>query len=262
MYGVPEKELYFFNQAYVENPCLTNANYTRSTDWYHNFFKQTKSHQISGEICPAYLWDQAAPAKIFNYNPNVKLIVLLRNPVHRSVSQYAYYTQRGIIKNTSINIAFNNHSYLIDQSLYSVQLNRFFNIFPRKNILILFFEELMKDKVRVLKQVHTFLGVPDYTPLSIDSVINQSRAPKYPFINRVFYICKSFLHEHNLKLVLDILKKTGLSSTQEKIRTSTKEQKFLNQEQHQMISPKYLQILSEEIVNLEKLLNRSLNIWR
>src|SRR5258708_21787754 len=76
-----QKEVHFFdtNRFFAVEP----VDYTR----YHSYFNPRPSHRLLGEVTPAYLYWPTAAERIARYNPAMKLIMVLRNPVTRAFSQ-------------------------------------------------------------------------------------------------------------------------------------------------------------------------------
>ena len=64
--------------------------FQKGLNWYYNQFPLIKLNKliITGEASPYYLFHPHAPKRIAKTLPNVKLIVLLRNPVDRAYSHY------------------------------------------------------------------------------------------------------------------------------------------------------------------------------
>lgn len=180
------KELHFFNWRSKQG----NRKTAEGVDWYLSQFPTIPSGKdlITGEATPDYLLDPYTPQRMFKLLPDVKLIVILRNPVDRAVSQY--YHNRSIKKRMMEPLSFreaiakeperiNNeksklmldenyrslfhrkYSY-VERGLYIEQLERWMSIFPRENFLILKSEEFFKNRDLTLRQVFNFLGLPHH----------------------------------------------------------------------------------------------------
>src|SRR5712691_3472231 len=54
----------------------------------HRHFPPAKGPIIAGECTPSYLYHEPAMERICNYNPKIKLIILLRNPVERAFAHW------------------------------------------------------------------------------------------------------------------------------------------------------------------------------
>ena len=60
---------------------------------YHSHFRQGED-KIRGDVTPIYLFWRPCLRRMAAYNPEMKLIVSLRNPVDRAYSQWQMETQR------------------------------------------------------------------------------------------------------------------------------------------------------------------------
>jgi len=156
------KELHFFDRE------------EENTDhkMYHANFKPKPSHRAIGEASPIYMYWETAPYRIWKYNPKMKWILALRNPVERAFSAWNMETKRGK-ERLSFAEAIDKEaercrqalpsqhrvfSY-IDRGFYAHQVRRLFSIFGKDNCLILLNEELRNDHQKTLRRTFEFLGV-------------------------------------------------------------------------------------------------------
>ena len=79
------KELHFFDRD------AENTDYKK----YHANFKPKPQHRVIGEASPIYMYWETAPYRIWKYNPKMKWILVLRNPVERAFSAWNMETKRG-----------------------------------------------------------------------------------------------------------------------------------------------------------------------
>lgn len=133
-----EKEAHYFNK---EKFYINRLHY----EWT---FKN-KDEKVVGEITPAYISEESVAKKIYNYNPNVKMIVILRDPTDRCVSQYKMEMTRGTIEeNNGLWDAFSRdlpkYGPMKSRGLYNNQLNNYYKYFKKEQLLILKYNELKK----------------------------------------------------------------------------------------------------------------------
>ena len=83
------KEIHFFNKdAYLSRQ---QPNYLI----YHSFFNPRPSHRLLGEATPYYMFSPNVRKRIHTYNPAMKFILLLRNPIERAYSDWKHVPKRG-----------------------------------------------------------------------------------------------------------------------------------------------------------------------
>jgi len=139
---------------------------------YHNLYVAAKEHQITGDCSPRYLYYEKVPELISNERPKAKIIVILRNPVARAYSHYLMNRQRGLEPEESFEKAIDQEGSLKRQGWgwdwhylslgrYAEQLQRYYDRFPRDNILIILHDDFISDQQSVLQEIYRFLGVDD-----------------------------------------------------------------------------------------------------
>ncbi len=168
-----QKEVHFFD-----------THFNKGIDWYLAHFPAipTDKNLLTGEASPNYMYFQRAAKQLFNYFPNTKLIVVLRNPIDRVVSHYYMAKRHGqhgrsleevIAKETSLLKKIENNpkanAKLLEPargylsfSLYVYFLKKWMTFFPREQFLILQSEEMYEGPEATMKQVFEFLELPDY----------------------------------------------------------------------------------------------------
>jgi Sulfotransferase domain len=124
-------------------------------------------------------------------SPGAKLILILRNPVDRAVSSYAYFTkmlrekrpmQEALLyepKEVTVFSKDNSDFTYIEHGFYAKQIKDCFNYFSKAQLLVLDYDDLARNPQKLLQQTFSFLGIdetfqPDLTPKNITgSVKNQ-----------------------------------------------------------------------------------------
>lgn len=141
-------------------------------DLYHQSFGEAAKCKVIGENTPIYMYWKPAAQRIFEYNSQMKLIFILRNPIDRAYSAYHMELQRNMehvtfseairLEKTRCKEAapFQHRVYsYCDRGFYSRQIKRMLDLFPRENMLFLKNEELKNDHASTLKRIFHFLGV-------------------------------------------------------------------------------------------------------
>src|SRR5213082_1566987 len=84
-----QQEIHFFDNdaMFVAKP-----NYAE----LHKHYPSIASSTIAGDCTPSYLYHEPAMQRIWNYNPKIKLLILLRNPVERAFAHWNMQRYRGL----------------------------------------------------------------------------------------------------------------------------------------------------------------------
>eukprot|EP00057_Strongylocentrotus_purpuratus_P007253 XP_011661727.1 PREDICTED: heparan sulfate glucosamine 3-O-sulfotransferase 1-like [Strongylocentrotus purpuratus] len=169
---------------------------TRSIEKYRQLMPRTSQYQLTMEKTPAYFVADDIPAAIArDVSRDIKLLLILRDPVKRAISDYThildvfpkmarkqrYGTRRRgrVPKYPQANISYviedtfetsvlnedgtvNADNAIIFTGLYSRHLRNWFKIFPRKQILILDGDLFSKNPLPQLQATESFLGLPKY----------------------------------------------------------------------------------------------------
>lgn len=170
-------------------------NFDKGIDWYLAQFPAITDRPdlIAGEATPNYLRFPLAAQRIKKCFPQVKSIVLLRNPIERAVSWHYHKISSGLATGTIeeaiateikqlenwnetdfINAGYRNPDNLLS-SLYLYQLKVWIELFGREQLLILQSEDLYNNPERVMERVFSFLN------------ISVSKLSQYPKINAGSY---------------------------------------------------------------------------
>jgi hypothetical protein len=201
--------------------------------------------------------------KIRNAFPEVKILVCLRNPIDRAYSQFYFAKYRQGIEKCCRNFmeAFERHpNFYYYSSLYYEQLKRYFDLFPRKNILVLIYEDIPQNPLGVIQSIYRFLGVDDsFVPPSLNKRINPAVKYSHPFLVKVYSWSIKLLQRMGMGTIIDI----GGRMRAKKLLNFVVAEEELKRPPLDSEVKKYLhKIFAEDIKNLEKLLGRDLSFWQ
>ncbi len=160
-----------------------DLNYSKGLDWYRRFFRAGKPCKISFEATPYYFYHPLVPKRVHTTNADMKLIVILRDPVDRAYSHYQMERRRSreplpkfeqaiaaessridgdtkLLADGSISTskAHQIYSYLA-RGEYEAQFRRWFEYFPRERFLVLEDRSLVNRPKEVCQQIADFLEV-------------------------------------------------------------------------------------------------------
>jgi hypothetical protein len=162
---------------------------------YENSFETSK--RIVGEKTPSYNYLQYAMQRIYNYNPNLKLILILREPISRAFSQYNMTLESRKqtlldVTDEQIMLAFEreinvklasltkNGSYYVARGKYDEMLTFIYSKFPRENVYVGIAEEIKADRQKQYNDIFHFLGAKPIPLVNKDAHIKTyaRRIPK------------------------------------------------------------------------------------
>ncbi|XP_066239774.1 heparan sulfate glucosamine 3-O-sulfotransferase 4-like [Saccopteryx leptura] len=132
-----------------------------------NVMPKTVDGQITMEKTPSYFVTNEAPRRIHSMAKDIKLIVVVRNPVTRAISDYTQTLSKKPEIPTFEVLAFKNRTLgLIDASwsairigIYALHLESWLRYFPLSQILFVSGERLIVDPAGELAKVQDFLGL-------------------------------------------------------------------------------------------------------
>ena len=142
---------------------------------YQKLFQNATDEAAIGEASPLYLYSERAASLIKLHIPDVKLIVVLRNPVERAFSCYTHLLREGYealsfeeslqMETQRIRDNWAHLWHYKEAGFYSRQLKPFLKLFRKEQIKIILFDDLCKDSVSVLQEIFDFLEVdPNFIP--------------------------------------------------------------------------------------------------
>ncbi|MEL6470231.1 MAG: sulfotransferase domain-containing protein [Cyanobacteria bacterium J06623_4] len=160
---------------------------TYNEAWYVDLFRQTRPHQVCGEITPSYsMLESPDIARIKALNPDMKLLFMLRDPVDRAWSNIRFGVGKGRL-NADLNstddiIATLKQPGVVLRGDYERTLNNYLQHFEASQILICFYEAIKYDPVGLMSDITTFLDIPPFATGAIDHKrrVNSSEPRQMP----------------------------------------------------------------------------------
>jgi hypothetical protein len=178
-----------------------DTNYGRGIDWYASRFptrlygwyvrRRHGAELRTGEASPYYLFHPQVPYRVARHLPDVKLIVLLRDPVVRAYSQYQHEVSRGfetlsfeeairaeperlageherLLAEPFYNSYHHQHHSYLARGRYDEQLATWRSLFPDEQLLVLTSERFFAEPHRTFQRVLDFLELPPFTPAAYE----------------------------------------------------------------------------------------------
>ena len=208
--GALQKELDFFSPA----------NFSYGIKWYLSNFPVVpeKPKFLTGEATPLYLYQTGVDEQIYSLFPNIKLIVILRNPVQRAISDHYHrvrmqanpssfedvYTSQMLEQFRQMeNPNVNDENYLrrrpdvLWKGLYVYFIQKWMRLFSRNQILVLSAESLFTNPVTTMKKTFEFLELPDH---QLSDYQKHNAGSYHPIETSLYQELSDIYKPHNHKL--------------------------------------------------------------
>jgi hypothetical protein len=109
------------------------------------------------------LWE-----RLYAYNPALKIIYLVRDPIERVTSAYMHSYQRGYT-DLPFERALVERAMLLNVTRYASQITPFIRRFGSERVRILFFEDLVRDPSTLVRNLAAFLEVDAHSFRGVNS---------------------------------------------------------------------------------------------
>jgi hypothetical protein len=210
------------NEYLAQHPAVLSAcvkevqyfhrHYEKGERWYRSRFPLAPRARLVrrrvgvapavGEASPDYLFDPRAPARVHAFDPRMRLIAVLRDPVDRAHSQWRMERRHGR-ELLSFEEALDREESELERELallvgtsgyrerpfgmsyvargrYAEQLERWLALFPREQLLVLTSDELLSDPAQTMGRIVRFLGIPEWQAERYRRRSVQGEAPMAP----------------------------------------------------------------------------------
>lgn len=250
----PEK-LFHYPQA------ITNK------DEYLQLFDGAKKSELLGEVSPMYLYAEKAPQRIFDYNPDTKLIAILRQPADRLYSRYLHLARQSDTPTAHFSDALDDSTIwwrrddLVQEGFFFRGLSRYYELFPKENIKVYLYEDLKKSQEEVVKSMFEFLNVDgSFTP-DMSVQFNQSGIIKNKLMDSFVgqkSIFKRAIEKVSPRLYESIKKSNTLQKVVQGARMKNLDRPPIEDEIKRELTQK---VYKEDILKLQALIGRDLSAW-
>ena len=189
------KEVHYFDFQYDKGRRWYLAHFPTATSRF-----RCDGRPVTGEATPYYLVHPLAPQRVWDFEPAMKLIVILRDPVERAFSHYNHEVRRGVetlsfrdavdaeperlsgadglLRRAPHYYSYSHHHFsYLDRGRYANYLQAWLARFPRSQLLILRSEDMFLDADRVANEAFAFLDLPPHRLLLEEAPATASNTP-------------------------------------------------------------------------------------
>jgi hypothetical protein len=231
-----QKELHFFY-----------AHYDRGMSWYEEQFAAAGGAIARGEISPDYMYSPDALRNIARDLPEVRLFLILRNPIDRAISAYVLRDARN--QGLSFGDACRRFPVLIERGMYCRHLDAVTALFPAERLKILFYDDLVARPGAFLDELFAFIGVRT-------GVRPAAMGTRY---NRVIYPgLQNALMRARLGWTIEALKRTGAGEWIRRRNAGERRSSGIARQ----VDLEHLQaVFADDVAELSRRLGRDLSGW-
>ncbi len=255
------KETNFFTYDDIKKQDLYyKEEHISSKDQYLNLFKKVKNEHVIGEGSVSYLYYPGTAKKLFDFNPKSKIIIILRNPVERCYSHYLMDYNLGFVKTdleTIISEGENENSsharayqQFIKLGQYSHQIEEYLSVFPKEQVKIFIYEEIVPERKKFILDVCAYLGIKYIYDNDFEHQTNIYNQPKGDLLKKMY---SSRIIRKSIKTLLPKKQLDRISN-----RFFDKKKPKLDENTRLKLTKFYM----SDIQKTEDILGKNLNLWK
>jgi len=246
-----KKELDFFTDHY-------DFGYS----WYEDQFVTKVGAKAVGEISPSYFHEASVPSRVKRYLPQARILVSLRDPVERALSQHRHQVRIGVLRGPDYSFGSglaSNPSY-VEQGLYATHLSRWLDAFPRSQLHIVLMEDIRQDSEAVARKVYDFLSISGkHRSVHVNEKSNPSYALRYHHIGQMVQNMRNSAKRIGAGQLWCRLGDTGLRKLYRSFNRTPSRAVIPDPEPETLL--RLREEYADEVKSLEKILGRSLSGW-
>jgi len=261
--------------CHPKEPQFFSRYYDKGFNYFDSLF--SNDNRIKGEASTCYSRFpeyKDVPERIFNYNPDIKLIYILRNPIERAYSHYSHNVITDNIQYKSFEEAIEVSNEVVSASKYMMQIEQYLKYFKESQLLLLDFDELKDNPRKVINDVLLFVGGKSINKdkklkRNIDTNAAGSAVSYLKFTSAILFIRKLPVIKGMVNFLIPEKNRTQLRKKMVSMIMKTPLLKMYQRKQIKNLSPmteytkkKLLEELEADIIKLERFWKKDLSKWK
>lgn len=196
----PIKELFYYDDYY-----------TKGDDWYLSHFAPKAEHQVTIDVSPSYMIRDVTLARIKKDNPNVKIVMTLRDPMERFSSHVKHHIRHGYSYKGFTDLLA-EHPRVVRGSQYEKYVDQWVSAFGDSNVFVLDYRQLKENPKAFMEKTCEILGVPFNENYQFTKKVNSEAvgSVRSPLLMRLVQVVKRALIQTGLSGVIEAVKRTGV----------------------------------------------------
>lgn len=184
--------------------------FDRGYAWYESFFEGCEGKPQAFESSPSYFYDPRTPERVMEYDPSIKIVALLRDPVQRAYSNHLHEVIKGHIGPVSFAEGLRNNPVYVEQGRYHKHLSHWLSIVPKEQVLVMLAEDISADPDAAISELYRFAGIDDSFRSQVHGERrNESDRARSPAMRKVLRAGGDFLRKQGLEEHLARVKSAG-----------------------------------------------------
>lgn len=187
--------------------------YENGHRWYASRFRVSEGARALGEISPSYFHEPAAVERAHAFDQDMKILVSLRDPVERALSQHRHLARLGLLPPDDLTFesALAVNPTYIEQGLYHRHLSRWIDAFGRSQVHVVLMEDVRARPADVSESLYAFLGLDTtHRAAALDQRSNASYIARSRALDRTVGLARGTIRRMGLGKVWTTLGDSGL----------------------------------------------------
>lgn len=227
---------------------------------YGKLFAAATPNQTKGEGSQRYFADAYSLEQIGKLIPDVKIILVLRNPTDRAYSLYLHFKRDGRETRNPKEAFFATEqpttNLYLKGGFYGKFLQSWLRSFPKQNICVCIYDDFINDPIQFSRRIYDFLGVETQFTPATGMRSNVSGIPKNPFAKMVI-LSINWIKKRTRKHIHGALRRTLVAFGDKLTSTMIKKPNIDSAVKNTLVG-----IYREDIVLLEQLTGYDLSKWK
>ncbi len=147
-------------------------------DWYFKLFSEAGDAKYAGESSVSYTsrpWVIDCERRIHAFNPDARIIYLMRDPIERSISHYWHFVVDGREDRDMLTAMQRTEEY-VARSDYAMQLKPYLDKFGPEQVFTLTLENLQEQPDREFRRLFNWLDVDPNVPIDTRNRFNVTQS--------------------------------------------------------------------------------------
>jgi len=159
---------------------------------YNNLFSKRDKEKFLGDASVSYLFYPEVSKRIKEYNPESKIIIMLRDPIDRAFSHYLMDYRLGLTSKSFEEEFKNQESLNFQQHFllgnYYNQVKKYLEVFETENVHIIWYSDFKQNTEKELQKVIKFIGLNTDFKVDFNKVYNSFSMPKNNIIRKIYSV--------------------------------------------------------------------------